>query len=172
MSKIKAISLRYGGATLGRKQELAKIKDDEGYFVVPIGAEVAVDLTTLGAAGQDVGADTVIAEGLCYAPRFEVRKAGSEQVGEIYGTGGQDQAPNHGFRTEPGYPEGFGFGESRWKTTRGYGFIVNQLADNDAETIIVIKGFLTPDGQEIESNSLGIKWAKVEPTLREKKAKE
>lgn len=169
MSKIKAIRLGYGGATLGRQTELKKQKDGE-FFVVPIGAEVAVDLTTLGAGNQDVGEKVVIAEGLCYAPRFEVRKVGSDEVWEVYGTGGQDQAPNPGYKTEPGVP-GFGFGESRWKDTRGYGFIANQLAGNEEPTDLVLKAFLKTDEGEIESNSLGLSWRAIEAEKREKAEK-
>lgn len=162
MSKIKSIALRFNGATLHRRP-VKHIMDGE-YHVIPLGGEVAFDLVTQGADGRDVGSDVVIAEGLCYKPRIEVRSG--DFVGVIFGTGGTDQNPNPGYKVEEAAPPGFGIGDSRWISTRGYSGILNQLGDGE-EAIVVMKASLEVEGKVIESNSLGFKFAAIQAQDRE-----
>lgn len=165
MSEIKSIELRFNGATLHRRP-VKHVRDGE-YHVIPCGGEVAFDLVTLGADGQDTGSDVVVAEGLCYQPKITVKSVKSPDfVGVIFGKGGEDQAPNPGYQVEQAAPEGYGIGDSRWISTRGYNGILNQLKDG-FEDIVVLKATLEVEGKILTSNSLGFKFASIKPQDRE-----
>lgn len=163
MSKTKtitALALHCGGITLGR-HPLKRIKDGD-MNVGPLGAEMAVDLKTLGPGGQELFEENVIAAGLCYAPVFHLTCDGVETT--IFGKGGTDQNPNPGYKVEEGAPEGFGIGDSRWISTRGYGFIVNQLAGHEAPKIITIWAEIPELG--IRTNTLGLEWRDIKAQER------
>lgn len=165
MSQIKSIALKFNGATFHRRP-VKHVMDGE-YHVIPCGGEVAFDLVTQGADGHDVQAGVVIAENLCYQPKFIVKSVKSPGFeGLIFGNGGTDQKPNDGYQVEQAAPDGYGIGDSRWISTRGYGGILNQLKDG-FEDIVVIKASLEIEGRTIQSNSLGFKFANIKPQDRE-----